>query len=155
MRPIRATESSVVNANADTHMVIKLWATKTGIPNISRNPATPEEKIWNGVPYCRRTVCAGCSSGHTQRDDRQKAFQYHRSISNLQHILFVGDRLGGSSGRHQAVKSGYRAAGDCHEQNRKTTFPGCHSGNRYMPEDSWSDAQKSVPVQRRRSYRQT
>src|SRR5699024_10008917 len=44
------TESSVVNASADTHIVIKLCATYTGIPNISRKPATPEEKIWNGVP---------------------------------------------------------------------------------------------------------
>ena len=31
-------------------MVIKHCATYTGMPNISRNPATPAEKIWNGVP---------------------------------------------------------------------------------------------------------
>ena len=50
MRPILATESSVVKARAETHIVMKLCATYTGIPNISRKPATPEEKIWNGVP---------------------------------------------------------------------------------------------------------
>ena len=50
MRPIRATESSVVNASADTHIVMKLCATYTGMPNISKNPATPDEKIWKGVP---------------------------------------------------------------------------------------------------------
>ena len=50
MRPILATESSVVKASADTHMVMKLCATYTGMPNISRNPATPDEKIWKGVP---------------------------------------------------------------------------------------------------------
>ena len=50
IRPIRATESRVVKARADTHMVIKLWATNTGMWNISRKPATPEEKIWKGVP---------------------------------------------------------------------------------------------------------
>ena len=31
-------------------MVIKHWAAYIGIPNISRNPATPAEKIWKGVP---------------------------------------------------------------------------------------------------------
>ena len=50
IRPIRATESRLVSASADTHIVMKHCAPYTGMPNISRNPATPEEKIANGVP---------------------------------------------------------------------------------------------------------
>src|SRR5699024_10247696 len=50
IRPIRATESRDVSARADTHMVIKQVATRAGIPSSVRNPATLEEKIWNGVP---------------------------------------------------------------------------------------------------------
>ena len=50
MRPMRATASRLVSARALTHMVIKHWATYTGTPNISRKPATPRLKIWNGVP---------------------------------------------------------------------------------------------------------
>ena len=50
IRPIRATESRLVSASADTHMVIKHCAANAWIPNIFRNPATPAEKIWNGVP---------------------------------------------------------------------------------------------------------
>ena len=50
MRPILATESRDVNANADTHMVINTVANCTGTPIFSRNPATPAEKMANGVP---------------------------------------------------------------------------------------------------------
>ena len=50
MRPMRETASRLVRARADTHMVMKHWATYTGTPNISKKPATPVEKIWNGVP---------------------------------------------------------------------------------------------------------
>ena len=50
MRPMRDTASRLVSARADTHIVIKHCATYTGTPNISKKPATPEEKIWNGVP---------------------------------------------------------------------------------------------------------
>ena len=48
--PIRATASRLVSASADTHIVINTVATCTGIPNFSKNPATPAEKIENGVP---------------------------------------------------------------------------------------------------------
>ena len=47
--PILATESRDVSANADTHMVMKTLATLFGTPKVSRNPATPCEKIWKGV----------------------------------------------------------------------------------------------------------
>ena len=47
--PILATESSDVRASADTHMVMKTLATVFGTPKVSRKPATPCEKIWNGV----------------------------------------------------------------------------------------------------------
>ena len=50
MRPMRATASRLVSARALTHIVIKHWAMYTGTPNISKKPATPLEKIWNGVP---------------------------------------------------------------------------------------------------------
>ena len=50
IRPIRATASKLVSASADTHIVMKHCATYTGIPNISKNPATPLENTWNGVP---------------------------------------------------------------------------------------------------------
>ena len=50
MRPIRATASRLVRARAETHIVIKTVAMETGTPNISKKPATPRLKIWNGVP---------------------------------------------------------------------------------------------------------
>ena len=50
IRPILATASRLVSASADTHMVMKHWAMYMGTPNIWKKPATPLEKIWNGVP---------------------------------------------------------------------------------------------------------
>ena len=39
-----------MRARADTHIVINTVATCTGNPSVSKNPATPLEKIANGVP---------------------------------------------------------------------------------------------------------
>ena len=64
MRPIRATASRLVRARAETHIVIKTVAMETGTPNISKKPATPRLKIWNGVPV------AGCRL--QQRQHRQR-----------------------------------------------------------------------------------
>ena len=50
MRPMRATASRLVSASAETHIVMKHCATYDGMPKISRKPATPRLKIWNGVP---------------------------------------------------------------------------------------------------------
>ena len=50
IRPILATASRLVRARAETHMVMKHWAMYMGTPNIWKKPATPLEKIWNGVP---------------------------------------------------------------------------------------------------------
>ena len=51
MRPIRPTESSVVSAKADTHMVMTQVATCLDKPNIDRKLPTEAEKIWKGVPF--------------------------------------------------------------------------------------------------------
>ena len=48
--PIRATASRLVSASAETHIVINTVAKCTGIPNISKKPATPRLNIWKGVP---------------------------------------------------------------------------------------------------------
>ena len=66
IRPILATESRLVSASADTHIVIKHCAAYTGIPNISKNPATPDEKIWNGVPLAA-VPSAAAAAPATQR----------------------------------------------------------------------------------------
>ena len=63
--PIRATASSVVSAKADTHMVINTVATCTGTPIFSKNPATPREKIWNGVPSAATPFLAAAPATHS------------------------------------------------------------------------------------------
>ena len=68
---------------------------------------------------CRRTVCARHRARHAEGDDCQEAFQNHSAISYLEHILFIGNRFGGSAGGNQAVESGHRAAGHRDEQDRE------------------------------------
>ena len=48
--PMRATESIVVIASADTHIVMTQADTPAGSPNIVKNPPIAPAKIWNGVP---------------------------------------------------------------------------------------------------------
>ena len=47
---MRATESMVVMARADTHMVMTQAETPAGRPNIWKKPLTAPAKIWKGVP---------------------------------------------------------------------------------------------------------
>ena len=58
MRPIRATESIVVIARADTHIVIMQAEMLIGRPNMVKNPAIADEKIWKGVPLGKTPFCA-------------------------------------------------------------------------------------------------
>ena len=50
IRPIRATESRLVRANAERTSSIKALGSVNWDSGYLRNPATPEEKIANGVP---------------------------------------------------------------------------------------------------------
>ena len=66
---------------------------------------------------CGGAVCSSRSTGHAQSDDSQQAFQHHGTIADLQHILLIGNGLGGGAGRHQTVETGNSAAGNGNEQD--------------------------------------
>ena len=66
---------------------------------------------------CGGAVCSSRSTGNTQGDDSQQAFQHHGTIADLQHILLIGNGLGGGAGRHQTVETGNSAAGNGNEQD--------------------------------------
>ena len=66
---------------------------------------------------CGGAVCSSRSTGHTQGDDSQQAFQHHGTVADLQHILLIGNGLGGGAGRHQTVETGNSAAGNGNEQD--------------------------------------
>ena len=66
---------------------------------------------------CGGAVCSSRSTGHAQGDDSQQAFQHHGTVADLQHILLIGNGLGGSAGRHQTVETGNSAAGNGNEQD--------------------------------------
>ena len=59
---------------------------------------------------------SGCAC-HAQGDDSQQALQDHGTVTDLQHILFIGNSLGGSAGRNQAVEAGNGTAGHGNEQD--------------------------------------
>ena len=65
------------------------------------------------------SIRARCGSCHAECDHCQQAFQNHGAITDLQHILFIGNRLGRCARGYQAVEAGYRAAGNRYEQDRK------------------------------------
>lgn len=57
------------------------------MPNISRNPATPEEKIANGVPTAAVPSCRSSSTGNAEGEDGKQALQNHSSVSDFLHIF--------------------------------------------------------------------
>ena len=86
IRPIRATASSDVRASADTHIVINTVAKCTGTPNISKKPATPRLKIWNGVPVAAVPSAAAPSDVDAAKQDivaRTNALRAEHGIAAL------------------------------------------------------------------------
>ena len=72
-----------------------------------------------GRAGCRGAVRRGGSTGHTQGQNSQQAFQYHGAVAYLQHVLLVAHGLGGGTGRYQAVETGNRTTGHGNEQDRE------------------------------------
>ena len=93
--------------------------------NVYRDSEHFQESCHTGGKDLERSAHSGCpvgacgSSCHAEGDDGQKAFQNHGAVSDFQHIFFIGDGLGGGSGRYQTMETGYRTAGDGYKKNGK------------------------------------
>ena len=64
-------------------MVMKHWAMYMGTPNIWKKPATPLEKIWNGVPAAGVPSAPAAAPATQRASTAKKAFQDHGSVAYL------------------------------------------------------------------------
>ena len=65
----------------------------------------------------RSAVRSGSSTCNAQGQNSQQTFEDHGAVANLQHILFVLNGLGRSTGRNKAMETGNRTTGNGDEQD--------------------------------------
>ena len=65
---------------------------------------------------------AGCRSAYNDNDKRNNCkdgFNKHRTVTDKEHVFFVGNGFGRSTGGYQAVEARHSAAGDGDEKYRE------------------------------------
>lgn len=68
-------------------------------------------------------------AGDNQGNHTQGGFNQHGTVPNGQHIFFIGNGLGGSTGRNQGMEPGYSPAGDGYKQDGEQRLAGYIKGS--------------------------
>lgn len=63
-------------------------------------------------------------AGDNQGNHTQGGFNQHGAVANRQHVFFIGNGLGGSTGGNQGMEPGYSPAGDGDEQDGEQRLAG-------------------------------